>query len=222
MENALGLNDKGILRKIKNAVTNMGNNILDGILHVNTTKGMLLAEHDNKVNYMYEPFPYIKMRRLFKNYSFSGNEGFVDIGCGKGRVLVGAALSGCKNVYGVDISPKLLEFAEKNMSECKKKIAGLNYKLLCIDARDYVFSHDINNVFFYNPFSYRIFLQVIKSLKKSIEESPREVTIFLAGPERVSRYLVDDKDFTFLGIDQNNVYIYRHFDQNKECGCGGK
>jgi len=210
MENTLGLNNKGIIRKIKNAVTNIGNSVLDGILHVNTTKSMFLSEHDNKVNYMYEPFPYIKMRRLFKNYSFSETEGFVDIGCGKGRVLVGAVLSGCRNVYGVDISPELLEFAEKNMSECKKKTPGLNYKLLCIDARDYAFSSDINKVFFYNPFSYRIFLKVIKALKKSLEESPRKVTIFLAGPEHVSRYLVGDKDFVFSRIDQNNVYIYRY------------
>ena len=79
-----------------------------------------------------------------------------------------------------------------------------------MDARDFTFTPDINKVFFYNPFSYRIFLKVMKALKKSVEENPRDVTIFLAGPEHVSRYLVDDKDFLFAGMDQKNVYIYRH------------
>lgn len=210
MENAIDAKDKGILKKLKNSAVNTANFIMDGLLHVNTTKAMFLPEHDNKVNYMYEPFPYIKMKRLFKNFSFSESDGFVDIGCGKGRILVGAALSGCVNVYGIDISKELLEYAEKNLAECEKRKADLKYKLLCMDARDFTFTPDINKVFFYNPFSYRIFLKVMKALKKSVEENPRDVTIFLAGPEHVSRYLVDDKDFLFAGMDQKNVYIYRH------------
>ena len=207
MEYAMGAKDKGILKKLKNSAVNTANFIMDGFLHVNTTKAMFLSEHDNKVNYMYEPFPYIKMKRLFKNFSFSGSDGFVDIGCGKRRVLVGAALSGCVNVYGIDISEELLEYAEKNLAECKKKKADLKYKLLCMDARDFTFTPDINKVFFYNPFSYRIFLKVMKALKKSVEENPRDVTIFLAGPEHVSRYLVDDKDFFYRYGSKERVYI---------------
>lgn len=207
MEYAMGAKDKGILKKLKNSAVNTANFIMDGFLHVNTTKAMFLSEHDNKVNYMYEPFPYIKMKRLFKNFSFSESDGFVDIGCGKRRVLVGAALSGCVNVYGIDISEELLEYAEKNLAECKKKKADLKYKLLCMDARDFTFTPDINKVFFYNPFSYRIFLKVMKALKKSVEENPRDVTIFLAGPEHVSRYLVDDKDFFYRYGSKERVYI---------------
>ena len=78
-----------------------------------------------------------------------------------------------------------------------------------MDAKNFSFTPDINKVFFYNPFSYKIFLKVMKSLKKSVEEKPRDITIFLAGPEYVSRYLRDDKDFYLAGMDQKNVYIYR-------------
>lgn len=209
MGNAISANDKGIFKKLKYSAVNIADFIIDGFLHVNTTKAMFLSQHDNKVNYMYEPFPYIKMKRLFKNYSFSESDGFVDIGCGKGRVLVGAALNGCVNIYGIDISKELLEYAENNLAKCRKK-TDLNYKLLCLDARDFTFSPDINKVFFYNPFSYRIFLKVLKSLKKSIEDNPRDVTIFLAGPEHVTRYLVDDNVFYFTGVEQKNVYIYKH------------
>jgi SAM-dependent methyltransferase len=170
---------------------------------------------------MYEPFPYMKMKKLFTNFSFSESDGFMDIGCGKGRVLIGAAFSGCVNVYGIDISAKLLKYAEKNLAECKKKKADLKYKLLCMDVKDLTFTPDINKLFFYNPFSYRVFLKVMKALKKSVEENPRDVTIFLAGPKHVSRYLVGDKDFFFTGIDQKNVYIYRHVCSLIN-GCGSK
>ena len=216
MENAIGAKGKGILKKFKNSAVNTVNFIIDGFLHINTTKAMFLSEHDNKVNYMYEPFPYIKMKRLFENFSFSESDGFMDIGCGKGRVLVGAALSGCVNVYGIDISKELLEYAEKNLAECKKKKADLKYRLLCMDARDFTFMPDINKVFFYNPFSYRVFLKVKKALKQSIEENPRDITIFLAGPEHVSRYLVGDKGFFFYRYrSKERVCIQTRLQLNK-------
>ncbi len=88
MGNAMSANDKGIFKKLKYSAVNIADFIIDGFLHVNTTKAMFLSQHDNKVNYMYEPFPYIKMKRLFKNYSFSESDGFVDIGCGKECVKV--------------------------------------------------------------------------------------------------------------------------------------
>lgn len=214
--------DKGIVetkghffKKLEYIFVNAVDCVIDLVLHVDTTRAVKLDEHDNKINYMYEPFPYKKMKKLFKKYSFTKDDGFVDVGCGKGRVLIGAARNGCGNVYGVDISEELLDCAEKNMTACKRKRAYLNYRLLCMNAKDYAFSPDINNVFFYNPFSYRIFIRVIKALKKSIEDHPRDITLFLAGPEFVSKYMANDTDFGFVGIEQQNVYVYRHVSWEK-------
>lgn len=197
-------------KKLEYIFVNAVDCIIDLFLHVNTTKAVKLDIHDNEINYMYEPFPYKKIKKLFKRYSFIKGDGFVDIGCGKGRVLIGAVRNGCGNVYGVDISKTLLNCAEKNMLACKKRRGYLNYYLMCMDAKDYVFSPDINKVFFYNPFSYKIFIRVIKALKKSIEDNPRNIMLFLAGPEFVSKYMANNTDFEFAGIEQQNVYVYRY------------
>ncbi len=55
--------------------------------HVETTKIAKLSIHDNKINYMYEPFPYRKLIHLFKYYPFEEKDVFIDIGCGKGQTL---------------------------------------------------------------------------------------------------------------------------------------
>ena len=61
--------------------------ILDWYYHVETTKIAKLSIHDNKINYMYEPFPYRKLIHLFKYYPFEEKDVFIDIGCGKGQTL---------------------------------------------------------------------------------------------------------------------------------------
>ena len=129
------------------------NHMIDQYLHVDTTKSIKLFEHDNKVNFMYEPFSYRKLSLLFKKYPFKETDGFIDIGCGKGRVLIQALLYGCRNIYGVDISKELIECANNNVQKCQSKIAPFNYQLLCMNAKDYSFSANINKVFLFNPFN---------------------------------------------------------------------
>ena len=44
---------------------------VDWYYHVKTTKPVKLKEHDNKINYMYEPLPYKELDNLFRKYPFT-------------------------------------------------------------------------------------------------------------------------------------------------------
>lgn len=188
--------------------------IVDWYYHVETTKIAKLNVHDNKINYMYEPFPYRKVTHLFKCYPFEENDGFIDIGCGKGRVLIEASLHGCRNIYGVDLCEELLACARVNMRECQKKYPSINYQLLCMNAKNYVFSSDINKVFLYNPFNLKILIKVLKALMCSIEANPRKVTLFLGGPKGILKYMENIKKFRLIAIEEN-VYVYQYVFDNK-------
>ena len=188
--------------------------ILDWYYHVETTKIAKLSIHDNKINYMYEPFPYMKLIHLFKYYPFEEKDVFIDIGCGKGRVLVAASLHGCRNIYGVDLSEELLAYANKNMIERKKKDPSIKYQLLCMNAKDYIFSPNINKVFLYNPFNLKVLIRVFKALMCSIETNPRKVTLFIGGFEGIQRYMNNLTQFRLIAIE-NNVYIYEYILENK-------
>ena len=80
--------DRRKIPKLSYSIEYICDRIVDWYYHVETTKIAKLSIHDNKINYMYEPFPYRKLIHLFKCYPFEENDGFIDIGCGKGRVLV--------------------------------------------------------------------------------------------------------------------------------------
>lgn len=201
--------DKYEIPKLNNVIEKVYDYIMDWHYHVKTTKAVKLSEHDNKINYMYEPLSYKNLFRLFKKYPFEENDGFIDIGCGKGRVLLEASLHGCQNIYGVDISRELLEYANNNIKECEKKNPGLRYQLFCMNAKNYVFTPDINKVFLYNPFSLKIMIKVLKALTNSIEENPREVTLFWGGPASVLKYMDNIKGFRLIAIE-GNIHIYRH------------
>lgn len=182
---------------------------VDWYYHVKTTKPVKLKEHDNKINYMYEPLPYKELDNLFRKYPFTKEDVFIDIGCGKGRVLLEASLHGCLNIYGIDISKELIACAENNLKKYQKKKAEMQYQLLCMNAKDFTFLSDINKVFIYNPFHIKILIRVLKALAHSIEENPREVMLFLGGPENILKYLDGIKNFKLISIEKS-IHVYQY------------
>ncbi len=69
--------------------------------------------------------------RLAYNHSSINGEEVYDLGCGTGRLAIGAALLGGKNVVGIDIDEEALEIAEKNAQE-----VGVDIKWKCADVTE--------------------------------------------------------------------------------------
>lgn len=69
--------------------------------------------------------------RLAYNHSSINGEEVYDLGCGTGRLAIGAALLGGKNVVGIDIDEEALEIAEKNAQE-----VGVDIEWKCADVTE--------------------------------------------------------------------------------------
>jgi len=103
---------------------------------------------------------------------------FIDLGSGKGRVLLMAADYPFKRIIGVEFMPELHRAAQKN-------IAGYSYdrqrrqliESVCTDARDFQFPPEPLVAYLFNPFSEATFAQVLENLRRSVEQSPRPVYI---------------------------------------------
>jgi len=200
------------MKKAYHFIRNTYDWIHDILYHVETVKWAQHEEHDNIINFMYEPTPYRVLRKLFARYPINQDDHLIDFGCGKGRVLVMAAKNGCKNLYGIDLSRSLLDIATINLSRCKQKCADLYYKLICMDAKKYVFNPNINKVYLLNPFQLRVFMHLIKSLLSSIEDNPRTITVYYCGiKQSIKDYLDKIGCFKLIGeeeIDNLNISIY--------------
>jgi SAM-dependent methyltransferase len=84
---------------------------------------------------------------------------FIDLGCGKGRVLLMAFQQGFKKVVGVEFSHELVAIAKANMTA-----AGTAAEVVEGDASEFQFPDENLLVYMYNPFGCPVMDSVIKNL----------------------------------------------------------
>ena len=91
---------------------------------------------------------------------------FVDLGAGKGRMLLLAAQSGCfRKVVGVEFSGELCRTAERNIRRFQRHYAGnVTVEVVHADAADYEVQPDQNVFFMFNPFGPVVMQQVIQCI----------------------------------------------------------
>jgi SAM-dependent methyltransferase len=105
---------------------------------------------------------------------------FIDLGSGKGRALLMAAMLPFARIVGVEYSPELHAIADRNRAAAPGED---RIELRCLDARAYEFPPGPLVIFLYNPFGPVILGPVIANLRRSLEEDPRPVAIIYVTPE---------------------------------------
>ena len=127
---------------------------------------------------------------------------FVDLGCGKGRALIVAHEIGFSRITGIEISPSLCGFAERNLAEC-----GVRGQVLCQDAGQFVLPLRPCVVFLYNPFDSRIMKRVLKNVESRIEKSKSDLWLVYLSP--FSRRIFDSSKKLRLESNPPKAVIYR-------------
>ena len=103
---------------------------------------------------------------------------FIDLGSGKGRVLLMASDYPFKRIIGVEFMPELHRAAQENIarySNDRQRCSQI--EAVCIDARDFQFPDGPLVVYLFNPFSEATFAQVMENLRRSVEQASRPVYI---------------------------------------------
>lgn len=72
---------------------------------------------------------------------------FLDLGAGKGRVLVVAALYPFRRVIGVELSESLCAIARKNVELARKRLNCRNVHVVCADCSSYSVPYEVNHVY---------------------------------------------------------------------------
>lgn len=131
----------------------------------------------------YEPTRALPFRRMLRRAQIPTDGGFVDLGCGKGRALILAALCGFSQVTGVDYSSALCAVAEKNLAAFRSRTRRtFRARVLTMDAADYAFTKEDTVVYLFNPFDAVVLSAVIARLRRSLERHPRTVWIIYHNP----------------------------------------
>ena len=139
---------------------------------------------------MYMPLNYFILEKLMTEIGMMPNNGtFLDLGCGKGRVLAVAASYGFEQITGVDLSKKLCEDALRTTEACKKKFPETTFTIVNNDAFYYEIPPDLTTLFLFNPFDEVITSSVVNNVVKSLQENPRTMRVMYANPVYKSLFL---------------------------------
>lgn len=109
---------------------------------------------------------------------------FIDLGSGKGRVLLIAAQYRFESVIGVEFSKTLHDIAEANIARFVEQVATETCpKSINIDAAEFDFSQFTDKVVFCNnPFTETLAVRIVDNLQFSIRKTGSQVILIHLSP----------------------------------------
>jgi SAM-dependent methyltransferase len=128
---------------------------------------------------LYLPSPARVTRWMLRNAGVNHSQfSFLDLGCGKGRVLLVASEFDFIRVVGVDISAELCEIARRNATIFQPPTRRCrDIQVQNVDATKLDFPAGDLLIHLYHPFSPELTFRILERLGASLSERPRRVVI---------------------------------------------
>lgn len=211
----LHLQEKGISRTLSIMLNRMFDFHFDWKYKTDTLNKISLEEltvtGENKAHgSFYQPTMALSFNRLLDTIPLPPESVLVDFGCGKGRVLLLAALRGIKKAVGIEFSPELCEIARNNVRIVEQATSSrLNISVIEGDVTHYEIEDDQNVFFLFNPFDDVVLEAVVKNIQQSLRRRPREIVIVYYNP--VHSHILDNsflpKNGYLIGGEEYMLYV---------------
>ena len=144
-------------------------------------------DHPERVSY--EPSGWRTLRLVLAAEEVDHDDVFIDIGAGKGRVVLEAATYyDFRRVIGVELSPELARVAQANVSAMSGH-RHVDVEMIIADATQGVFPDDVTVIFLYNPFRGVLFDRFMTTVIASLDRRPRRVRVVYRSPFEHERLL---------------------------------
>ncbi|QEG41310.1 class I SAM-dependent methyltransferase [Roseimaritima ulvae] len=162
-----------------------------------------ISQDDKQHADKYKPTRVRYFRKIMEKVDPSRDGVFVDVGCGKGRILLLAAEQGFDEVVGLEISPALCQIAERNVEAFKhaKPETG-SIKVVCTNILDYQMVGSETVFFLYSPFGCSITERFLEMVRQSLKDHPRDLCLII-DEFRFPELLANDDYF-----EQSLIYKY--------------
>jgi Predicted O-methyltransferase len=129
------------------------------------------------------PSNWTVLPRILKKEDVGPRDVFIDFGSGLGRIVFQAAARyPFQRVVGVELSPQLNEAARINMEKSRPRLLCKDVELITVDVLAYAIPDDVSVAYFGNPFTGRIFREVIERLLSSVDRRPRRLRLIYFNP----------------------------------------
>ena len=190
--------------------------LIDKDLNVSTT-GLIDWPNGAYMDYnRTESSSYADLDHLIAEYKGIENSHLVDFGSGKGRILFYFNHKLGIPTTGIEVNRIAYSYLVQNYvdytAKFPKRAQDIRYHE--IKAEEYPVKAEDNVFYFFNPFTVKIFDQVMKNIETSLLIRPRPVDIILFYPEiNVTEYLEQQTSFKKVQTIKNKHYQR----DNREC-----
>lgn len=155
----------------------------DKKLRIRTT-GIREWGKEAKAYNRYEPTPYRALEKLFTQYKLSQEDRVVDFGSGRGRVAFYVHHRFNIPVTGVEANDRTIDeaFVNKKQYRTKRQHLKAPISFQFALAEQYEIEETDTCFYFFNPFSLKVFKQVVHNILRSVEQYERKVELILYYP----------------------------------------
>ena len=157
----------------------------------------------------YEASTLPKLRRALKHLGVDKRKyDFIDIGSGKGLVVIEAAKHAFNVVIGLEISTLVHQIAELNVRAASAhKVLPSPIELRNMNALDYGFPAVRQVVYLYNPFDALMLRKLLFRLAQCLDEGAEEILIVYVNP--VCKAIVEAEFAVDIIYAHRTMVIYR-------------
>lgn len=162
---------------------------------------------DRSISTGSESTRYMALKEIFKDINIKNGDRFVDVGCGKGRVLayVHSAAKDCE-VTGIEFNTPVADYAKKWVDK-KKNVNIINGNAFDINCDDY-------DIFYFNrPFMEETF---VKFAEKMNRELKHPATVICYADSYMSKHLKDLPHWERVKrgvLYKKGIWIYSYYPQ---------
>ncbi|MGA1823441.1 MAG: class I SAM-dependent methyltransferase [bacterium] len=159
--------------------------IVDFIYGVDTEGIIELTElgFEKNIGSRQESTPYLHMSKIIRTLTKTPEDVFIDMGSGKGRVMIIAGRYPFKRIIGVDVSSKLNRICEQNIRKMQARLKCKEFVHITTNAINYQIPDDATFIFFFNPFPLEVMDTVMTQIKKSLNRHHRSIKIIWYNPK---------------------------------------
>ena len=137
----------------------------------------------------YAPSGWLDVRRALAGRHIGPDDVFLDLGSGKGRIVLQAARLPFKRVIGVELSAELTAVAAANVEAARSRLRCQDIELVTADAAEFRIPDEVTIAYTFNPFTGPVFQAVIDELIASVERRPRTVRLLYRTPREHERLM---------------------------------
>lgn len=130
----------------------------------------------------YEPSGWRSFKRAMKGVKASPADSFLDIGCGKGRVVEQAARRPFRRVLGVELSEELAEQARRLLERERDRRRCGSVEIVVADITTWQVPDDVTVVYVYNALSGDALVAMLDRIAESARRAPRPLVMLYVNP----------------------------------------